>query len=83
MVMTDPADLEYKPDLEERFPYECTTRWSWTEVADWCEAQIGHYNQEWFRYGSDIAMGVDGLPVIDRYRFRTEQQATLFRLKWT
>lgn len=70
-------------DIEERFPYECTTRWTWTEVADWCETNVGAYDREWFRYGSDIAMGVGGEPIIDRYRFRTEQQAVLFRLRWS
>lgn len=69
--------------IETKFPYECRTTWTWTEVADWCEANIGAYNQEWFRYGSDIAMGIDGEPIIDRYRFRTEQQAILFRLRWS
>ena len=69
-------------DIEMRFPYECVTRWSWTEVADWCEANVGRFDQDWYRYGTDIMYGLDA-PTIDRYRFRTEQAAVLFRLKWS
>jgi hypothetical protein len=70
-------------DIEQRFPYQCQTRWTWTEVADWCEANVGQFDQDWYRYGSEIMAGLDGLPVQDTYRFRTEQAAVLFRLKWS
>ena len=70
-------------DLEQRFPYECVTRWSWTEVADWCEANVGRFDQDWYRYGTDIMSGVAGWEPYDTYRFRTEQAAVLFRLRWS
>ena len=70
-------------DLELRFPYECFTRWTWTEVAGWCEANIGRFDQDWYRLGTDIATGVVGWEPFDHYRFRTEQAAILFRLRWS
>ena len=70
-------------DLEIRFPYECSTRWSWTEVADWCSANIGQFDKDWYRYGTDIAWGMTGEPTVDHYRFRTEKQAMLFMLRWS
>lgn len=68
--------------IEARFPYECRTKWTWTEVADWCEANVGRFDQDWYRYGTDIMSGID-TPVTDIYRFRTEQAAVLFRLRWS
>ena len=70
-------------DLVQRFPYECRTQWTWVEVADWCETNIGKFDQEWYRYGNDILAGMSGEPIYDHYRFRTEQQAILFRLRWS
>lgn len=71
--------------IEDRFPYECSTRWSWTEVADWCSANIGQFDQDWYRYGTDIAWSIGQAtePTMDHYRFRTEQAAILFRLRWS
>lgn len=69
--------------VEIRFPYECRTAWTWTEVADWCETNIGRFDEDWYRYGTDIMAGLTGEPMYDYYRFRTEQAAVLFQLKWS
>jgi hypothetical protein len=70
-------------EFESRFPWECHTRHDWNVVVPWLEVNIGRFNHEWYRYGSDIASGVTGWDPIDIYRFRDEQAAVLFKLKWT
>jgi hypothetical protein len=76
----DPGD-----DLETRFPYECTTPHPYWTVVEWLEENIGTFDQEWYRYGGDIASGLTltGYNIHDTYRFRNEQDAVLFRLKWS
>jgi hypothetical protein len=70
--------------IEYMFPLECRTRHKYTEVVPWCEQNIGVYGEDWFRYGSDIALGiVAGYDPDDIYRFRDQQAAVLFGLKWS
>ena len=70
-------------DIEQRFPWECRTRHAYSEVVPWCEAQFGPFDGRWYRYGSDIAAGVTGWDPYDTYRFRDEQAAIMFRLRWS
>jgi hypothetical protein len=71
-------------DVEQRFPYECRTWHAYDEVQAWCEQQFGAFDDRWYRYGTDMAQGiVAGYPRYDRYRFRDEQAAVLFQLKWS
>ena len=71
-------------EFEQRFPFRCQTFYSHTEVVPWLEAHIGQFDCEWYRYGTDIAQGiVAGAPLYDYYRFRDEQAAVLFRLRWS
>lgn len=69
--------------IEERFPYECRTRFHYDQVVPWCRENIGEFDQEWYRYGSDIALGATGMETRDTYRFQTEQMAVLFKLRWS
>jgi hypothetical protein len=70
-------------DIESRFPYECRTPHPYAEVEAWCEQQFGAFDDRWYRFGSDIAAGVTGWDLYDYYRFRDEQAAVLFQLKWS
>ena len=70
-------------DLQDLFPYECTTRHPYDQVVPWLESNIGEFDREWYRYGTDIASGVTGWDPCDYYRFRDEQAAVLFRLRWS
>ena len=71
-------------DLHYIFPYECTTRYPREQVVPWLETTIGEFDREWYRYGTDIAMGiVAGAPLYDYYRFRDAEAAILFRLRWS
>lgn len=70
-------------EFEQRFPYECKTPSDHKDVVPWLEANIGQFDNEWYRYGTDIAQGiVAGVPFYDYYRFRDEQAAMLFTLRW-
>lgn len=70
-------------EFEQRFPYEGKTFYNYEEVVPWLEANIGEFDIEWYRYGTDIAYGiVAGAPLYDIYRFRDEQALTLFILRW-
>ncbi len=70
--------------LEGRFPWECRTAHPYESVVPWCEEQFGKFDDRWYRYGADIAQGiVAGADFYDYYRFRDEQAAILFKLKWS
>ena len=77
------ARQDLQLSLEQKFPHECTTLSHYTDVVPWCEATAGEFDRDWYRYGSDIAAGVTGWDLEDRYRFRDEQVAILFRLRWS
>jgi hypothetical protein len=70
-------------DLQDLFPYECTTRHPYDQLVPWLETTIGEFDREWYRYGTDLASGVTGWDPCDYYRFRDEQAAILFRLRWS
>lgn len=71
-------------EFEQRFPYSCKTSYDHLQVVPWLETHIGEFDREWYRYGTDIAQGiVAGIPFYDYYRFRDEQSAMLFILRWS
>jgi hypothetical protein len=76
------TSTEFAP-LEDRFPWKCRTSYLHDEVVAWCEEHFGPFDERWYRYGSDIAMGiVAGHPFYDYYRFQLEEDAVLFQLRW-
>lgn len=73
-------------DLYQRMPWEGRTYHPHEEVVPWLKENIGEFDQDWYRYGTDIARGIvakAGMPFYDYYRFRDEQAAVLFGLKWS
>lgn len=69
--------------IEDRFPWECRTLHPYWTVVEWVEDNIGTFDQEWYRYGTDIAQGLWGnQPLYEYYRFRDEKDAMLFQLRW-
>lgn len=75
---------ESQDAFEQRFPWRCTTTThGQEEVEPWLEANIGEFDRDWYRLGSDIASGVMGWNAFDIYRFRDEQSAILFQLRWS
>jgi hypothetical protein len=70
-------------DIEVKFPFEGKTYHHSSEVSQWCEQQFGEFGVRWYRYGTDIAMGiVAGAPLYDHYRFAHSKDAVLFTLRW-
>lgn len=71
-------------DTEIKFPYSCKTYCNYTDVVPWCEQQFGEFGVRWYRYGTDIAMGiVAGATLYDHYRFALSEDAVLFTLRWS
>jgi len=71
-------------DFEQRFPFKGKTYCLHEDVVKWLETHVGQFDRDWYRYGTDIAMGiVAGAPLYDIYRFRTEKSAVLFALRWS
>ena len=71
-------------DLYQRMPWECRTSHHYSEIEPWLREHVGEFDREWYRFGTDIALGiVAGAPLYDYYRFRDEQAAVLFGLKWS
>ena len=69
------------PDPE--WPYICYTSHDWQQVCDWCVATIGEFDREWYKLGEDIAAQSINTDYKSTYMFRREQDAVLFKLKWT
>ena len=71
-------------DLEVNFPFEGKTYHDHVLVSKWCEQQFGRFGESWYRYGTDIAMGiVAGVDFYDYYRFVRKEDAVLFSLRWS
>jgi len=71
-------------DPEVLFPFKGRTYHHDSEVSPWCEQQFGEFGVRWYRYGTDIAMGiVAGAPLYDYYRFARGEDAVLFALRWS
>ena len=69
--------------IESRFPYKCVTHYPYLQVTPWAEENIGQFDRDWYRLGSDIVNGLLGEPQRDEYLFRDERHAVLFRLRWS
>jgi hypothetical protein len=68
------------PDSD--WPHVCYTSHPWPEVCDWCRANIGEFDQEWYKLGEDIAAQSIYIDYKSTYLFRDERHAVLFKLRW-
>jgi hypothetical protein len=58
------------------------SRADWEETTPWLEANVGKFNETWYKLGRDILVGYAvGWPG-DEYRFLREQDAAWFALRW-
>ena len=56
-------------------------REDWPDIQDWCVANIGEFDQAWYKLGIDPLANMAG----DRrttWFFKRKQDAILFALKW-
>jgi hypothetical protein len=64
--------------------YTAITKSHWSLVETWCVANIGAWNEEWYRVHADLTVFIDGNNFVsETYHFRTGEQATLFALRWS
>ena len=63
--------------------YEATTDEAYPEVEAWCLENIGDWNEDWVRIRHDIAAVLGAGDRKQRYFFRTEQDKTMFILRWS
>jgi hypothetical protein len=71
-------------DLEVNFPFEGKTYHHHSDVGPWCEQQFGQFGERWYRYGTDVAMGiVVKTSFYDYYRFARSEDAVIFALRWS
>jgi hypothetical protein len=56
----------------------------YSECEPWCQANVGVWNETWWKDFQDIAMHValGEVPQPDCYWFRREQDALMFRLRF-
>jgi hypothetical protein len=64
------------------WPYICYTSRPYPEVQDWCEKNIGQFDQDWYKLGEDIAAQSIMSDYKSTYMFRDERHAVLFKLRW-
>ena len=62
--------------------YEATTEEAYPEVEAWCTANVGKWNEAWVRERHDIAAVLGDGWRKQKYFFKTEQDRTMFMLRW-
>ena len=70
------------PKFNEELKYPAYTTHPYPEVQDWCVANIGAWNEDWYKLGEDPAARFLDPEYRSTYFFRTEQQVVLFILRW-
>jgi len=70
------------PKLNERLIYTAYTKHQWPEVQQWCNDNIGPWNETWYKLGEDPAAAVFDPDYRSTYFFKTEQDQLLFMLRW-
>lgn len=58
----------------------------WHKAEAWCEQNIGKFNITWYKLGIDpleMMMRPTGAETKTVWYFLREQDATMFKLKWT
>ena len=63
--------------------YEATTVEAYPEVEVWCNNHVGEWDIDWVRERHDIAAVLGAGDRKQRYFFRTEQDKTMFILRWS
>ena len=68
------------PDSD--WPYVCYTSHPYPEVCEWCEQNIGEFDQTWYKLGEDILAQSILTDYKSTYMFRRESDAVMFELRW-
>lgn len=54
----------------------------WFTIQEWCEQNIGEFNQTWYKLGIDLADSYIHGRTLSVWYFKHERDATAFALKW-
>lgn len=54
----------------------------WPTIQDWCEANIGKFNDTWYKLGIDPAASFIYGVTRSVWYFKHERDAVLFSLRW-
>jgi hypothetical protein len=72
------------PNLHERLKFSAYTTHEWPEVDQWCNNNIGLWNETWYKLGMDPMAGiVEGIETRSTYLFKNEHDRLLFILRWS
>jgi hypothetical protein len=71
-------------DRNPRLTIPVKTYTHWTECEPWCLANVGAWNEAWWKDFPDIAMNITSSEGTqpDCYWFHREQDALMFRLRF-
>ena len=66
-----------------RFPHRVVIeRMDWDIIEQWCVANIGEFDQTWYKLGIDTADWVINGNHKTQWFFKRQQDATFFKLRW-
>lgn len=54
----------------------------WYPMQEWCEHNVGAFNQDWYKLGVDLAEVLDTGMTRTVWYFRRQCDAVAFVLKW-
>lgn len=72
------------PVFNEELKLPAYTTENWIEVDQWCNDNIGAWNESWYKLGMDPTLGI----FVDNgyrntYLFKNEHDRLLFILRWS
>ena len=70
--------------LRDDWPYQITIKTpDWYLAQQWCETNVGVFDQDWYKLGIDIADYFAHGKIRSTWLFRREQDAVAFALRWS
>ena len=72
------------PVFNEQLKLPAHTTEHWTEVDQWCNDNIGAWNESWYKLGIDPAAEIFAdIKTRSTYLFKNEHDRLLFILRWS
>jgi hypothetical protein len=82
-VVTVERNPFYTPLTNLLLKYPAYTSHHWSDVEEWCDANIGPWNETWCKVGLDSESFIITDPHYrTTYYFKTEKDQLLFTLRW-
>jgi hypothetical protein len=72
------------PKFNERLKFPAYTTHEWWEVDQWCNDNVGAWNESWYKLGIDPAVEIFvDIETRSTYLFKNEHDRLLFILRWS